>query len=1099
MPRTMSLAVPTALRATYDQLAAMSPAVAQRYIEVATVVQPTFTPTEFAIWTQHCLQLAQSGWRAWESVEAFLQLSPFLQQRLGADDLWPWAEHGVALARYSAEVATAFFHAAKPLLQEASHTVFAPWVAGSRAYLELPPLLALVAEYFRLSPHIYGHYALPVATLWGQLGADFARAGVSYGQRFFLLSRTHLDRTPEIDHAPAWTFAQHCLPQAPMVALDYLERYATLFHYLGLASMAKVETILGDVLAPVPDDARIFLRLVGSTLAFMSVTEQLRALTWCQEIAAVSASGVLDFLRHLPDLQQRLPGQRLQPWVTTGLDVARRHAEAGHAYFALESAAAQDRLQELQSRITFAHVEPILRLYTEALLGQRMTLRTTADLPPGLQTAGRDLPTSDGTAIFVPEHVSDFATERDNFAAYKVAILHQVGFYECGTLQFDVTVCAQRVPGLRLYLSTLDAPPGQAEAFAHFFAAFPQPDLARSLFTLLEDARIDAALLRRYKGIRRDFALMMAHSLRQRPALQHLSLRQALLEGLLQRTLGKEMSDDVPALLRPLLQRLWQRLTPLYTPTATVYDTAAAVVDCYVLLTQIPTHAMPAAPLDTLTSLTDLAAQLPEDADTLALADMFRQAGTGADTMPMLPESAEPAKGTEPVPYRGEVKPELIQKKMRLQELAEALQAFEQGLNPLSPEALQELLKQGDIDIKSLQAGDLTSTSGLFVTNLEGREGIAPDPAAQQVVLQQDLEALQTELQQEYGALAAQSQAFLYDEWDHIIGDYRRAWCRLTETTLDDEGSAFVEETRQRHTELFAQVSRQFQLLKPDTFQHLKRLVDGEEIDLDSAIEAFVDRRASYTMPEKVYMRRQRRARSVAAVFLLDMSASTDDVVKEPAHASTPPPPASPPPRLYDFSGFVQDDHYYTLPPRAAVTSPPRRRIIDVEKEALVLMAEALEGLGDAYAVYGFSGYGRDQVDFFVVKEFMERYDARVQGRIAAIKPHRSTRMGPAIRHAIHKFASQEARVKLLLLLSDGYPQDFDYGKDRKSKEYGIQDTTMALHETRRQGIQTFCLTVDPAGHDYLRAMCPDQQYLVLEDIASLPKELPKVYRSLTT
>src|SRR5262249_49127691 len=174
-----------------------------------------------------------------------------------------------------------------------------------------------------------------------------------------------------------------------------------------------------------------------------------------------------------------------------------------------------------------------------------------------------------------------------------------------------------------------------------------------------------------------------------------------------------------------------------------------------------------------------------------------------------------------------------------------------------------------------------------------------------------DLEALQTELQQEYGELAVQNQAFLYDEWDHIIGDYRRAWCRLTETILDDEGVAFVEETRQRYAELFAQVARQFQLLKPDTFQHMKRLADGEEIDLDSAIEAFVDRRATHTRPEKVYRRRQRRERSVAAMFLLDMSASTDDVVKEPANDSTSPPQASPPPRLYDFSGFVQDDHYY--------------------------------------------------------------------------------------------------------------------------------------------------------------------------------------------
>ena len=152
----------------------------------------------------------------------------------------------------------------------------------------------------------------------GRFGAEFARTGALYGQTFFLLSRAHLDRTLEIDHAPAWTFAQHCLPQAPAVALDYLERYAPLCHHLGLAGMVKVETILRDVFAPAATEARTFLRLVGSTLAFMPVTEQLQVLTWCQEIAAVSTSGVLDFLRHLTDLQQRLPGQRLQPWVSTG-------------------------------------------------------------------------------------------------------------------------------------------------------------------------------------------------------------------------------------------------------------------------------------------------------------------------------------------------------------------------------------------------------------------------------------------------------------------------------------------------------------------------------------------------------------------------------------------------------------------------------------------------------------------------------------------------------------------------------------------------------------------------------------------------------------
>jgi nitric oxide reductase activation protein len=227
------------------------------------------------------------------------------------------------------------------------------------------------------------------------------------------------------------------------------------------------------------------------------------------------------------------------------------------------------------------------------------------------------------------------------------------------------------------------------------------------------------------------------------------------------------------------------------------------------------------------------------------------------------------------------------------------------------------------------------------------------------------------------------------------------------------------------------------------------------------------------------------------------MSASTDDEVPELPEAEASDVPEPTPPRKFDFSGFVvEDDDQAPAKPKK---DPKRRRIIDVEKEALVLMAEALETLGDAYAVYGFSGYGRDQVEFFVAKEFTETYDRRSQGRIAAMKPHRSTRMGPAIRHAIRKLERQDARIKTLLMLSDGYPQDFDYGKDRKSKDYGIQDTMMALREAQLKGIQTFCITVDPSGHDYLREMCPDQQYLVIGDITALPDELPKVYRGLTT
>jgi nitric oxide reductase NorD protein len=107
--------------------------------------------------------------------------------------------------------------------------------------------------------------------------------------------------------------------------------------------------------------------------------------------------------------------------------------------------------------------------------------------------------------------------------------------------------------------------------------------------------------------------------------------------------------------------------------------------------------------------------------------------------------------------------------------------------------------------------------------------------------------------------------------------------------------------------------------------------------------------------------------------------------------------------------------------------------------------------------------------------------------------------MGTAIRHALTKISGQSAKIKNIILISDGYPQDYDYGEDRISKEYGLQDTKMALQEAARRNIHTFCITVDLAGHDYLRAMCSASQYLVIEETAELPRELPKIYRRLTT
>ncbi|HET9653064.1 MAG TPA: VWA domain-containing protein, partial [Usitatibacter sp.] len=159
------------------------------------------------------------------------------------------------------------------------------------------------------------------------------------------------------------------------------------------------------------------------------------------------------------------------------------------------------------------------------------------------------------------------------------------------------------------------------------------------------------------------------------------------------------------------------------------------------------------------------------------------------------------------------------------------------------------------------------------------------------------------------------------------------------------------------------------------------------------------------------------------------------------------------------------------------------------------------ERVGDTYAIYCFSGTGRDNVRFEVLKDLDERLTDRVAARLGNVKPVHTTRMGPAIRHTIRKLRSHEARTKLLVLISDGRPFDLDYGQeygDGAEVAYAQHDTRQALVEAQQLGIEPFVLTVDPHGNDYLREMCDGLGYEVLADASELPLRLVSLYRGLT-
>ncbi len=189
---------------------------------------------------------------------------------------------------------------------------------------------------------------------------------------------------------------------------------------------------------------------------------------------------------------------------------------------------------------------------------------------------------------------------------------------------------------------------------------------------------------------------------------------------------------------------------------------------------------------------------------------------------------------------------------------------------------------------------------------------------------------------------------------------------------------------------------------------------------------------------------------------------------------------------------------YSGLEPEEEEPSEPERKIIDLEQEAMVVMAAALDALGDHYGIYGFSGYGKDCVEIFVAKEFTDGFSRQTLHSIAAMRPRGSTRMGPAIRHSSQKLMASGHAMKVLIVISDGFPQDSDYGPERGNHSYGVEDTARALLEAQQKGVETFCITVDKSGHDYLKKMCPDARYLVLDEIEDLPEQLTKVYTALT-
>ena len=288
--------------------------------------------------------------------------------------------------------------------------------------------------------------------------------------------------------------------------------------------------------------------------------------------------------------------------------------------------------------------------------------------------------------------------------------------------------------------------------------------------------------------------------------------------------------------------------------------------------------------------------------------------------------------------------------------------------------------------------------------------------------------------------------AFLHKEWDYRRQRYKKNWCALREVKITPGSTSFVDETLAKYSGLIKNLRRTFEILRGED-KVLKKQPYGDDIDIDALVEAWGDCASGLEMSENIFTKMHKEERNIAVIFMVDMSGST--------------------------KGWIND----------------------AERESLVLLSEALETLNDRYAIYGFTGNTRKRCEVYPVKTFDESYDDNVRGRISNIKPQDYTRLGVFIRHFNQMFETVEAKTKILITLSDGKPEDYDGYRG----EYGIEDTRMALMESRQQGIHPFCITIDKEGRDYLKTMYGTASYVVIDDVKQLPLKVADIYRNITS
>jgi len=294
-----------------------------------------------------------------------------------------------------------------------------------------------------------------------------------------------------------------------------------------------------------------------------------------------------------------------------------------------------------------------------------------------------------------------------------------------------------------------------------------------------------------------------------------------------------------------------------------------------------------------------------------------------------------------------------------------------------------------------------------------------------------------------------------YPEWDLHTQTHKPDWVSLYERLQPSGNPADIDRILHKHAALAKQLQRLLDWLKPQDKVRIRYQEEGSELDLDVAVRSIIDHRSGSTPDPRIHMSQRTDGRDIAVLLLLDLSESLNDPV--------------------------------------AGAGGGEISVLTLSREAVTLLAWAIEKLGDPLAIAGFHSNTRHEVRYHHIKGFSEPFDDTVKARLAGMEAAFSTRMGAAMRHAGHYLHHRKADKKLLLVLTDGKPSDIDVPDDRQL----VEDARQAVRELDQQQIYTHCISLDPQADAYVSDIF-GQRFTVVDQVQRLPERLPKLFMSLT-